>query len=569
GAGVRRRARPQQARVHHPRRDLPARGVHHLPAARGLRERVGHHPGCRQLPSQGHPHRGLPGGAGPARRPHRRAARAPVPGRRRHLADAAAAALGRLSGPARRPTLPSARLLVDRPAPGEAAWQDRAVTDDADLLAAYDSCRAEVHALARAIHADPETAFEEHRAHDRCADLLEGAGFTLERGLADLPTAFRATVGTGSLVAALCVEYDALPGIGHGCGHNLIAGASLGAALALAEQVPELDLTLQVIGTPAEEHGGGKQLLIDRGVFDGVHLSLMCHPTPHTDTYDVLGSTSQAVGRWRATFTGRGAHAAANPADGINANDAAVLAQGAAGLLRQRIRDGQRRALVPQQSGVTNIIPDTAMIDLECRALTMPEFETLRRQLFACFEGAALATGTTLEIATTQPVYEPLLQDEVLGAAWNAAMRRRGRPLDGSLRVIGASTDMGNVSGAGRGARRGLERGDAAAGEAAERIARHHRRLHRHGQRVPAGALAAPLRRHHRGRRRPAHPRVRRARRLRGRIPPDGRRRGRDGERHPGRRHHGGVPRRGAGAGPTARRALSAEPRARDPADGG
>ena len=150
-----------------------------------------------------------------------------------------------------------------------------------------------------------------------------------------------------------------------------------------------------MIGTPAEEHGGGKQLLIDRGVFDGVHLSLIGHPTPHTDTYDVLGSTSQAVGRWRATFTGRGAHAAANPADGINANDAAVVAQVAAGLLRQRIRDGQRLALVPQQSGVTNIVPETAAVDAECRALTMPEFETLRRQLFACFEGAALATGTS------------------------------------------------------------------------------------------------------------------------------------------------------------------------------
>src|SRR5699024_896878 len=117
------------------------------------------------------------------------------------------------------------------------------------------------------IHADPELAFAEHRAHDRCADLLEGAGFTLERGLAGLPTAFRATVGSGSLVAALCVEYDALPGIGHGCGHHLIAGSSLGAALALAGHVDELDVTLQVIGTPAEEHGGGKQLLIDRGAF--------------------------------------------------------------------------------------------------------------------------------------------------------------------------------------------------------------------------------------------------------------------------------------------------------------
>lgn len=243
-----------------------------------------------------------------------------------------------------------------------------------------------------------------------------------------------------------CVEYDALPEIGHGCGHNLIAGASLGAALALAEAVDELDVTLQVIGTPAEEHGGGKQLLIERGVFDGVHLSLMAHPTPHTDTYDVLGSTSQAVGRWRATYTGRGAHAAANPADGVNANDAAVIAQVAAGLLRQRVKDGQRLALVPQQSGVTNIVPEAAVIDFECRALTMAEFEQLRDRLFACLESGAVATGAALAIERTEPVYEPLRQDEVLGVAWNAAMQRLGRPLNGSLGIMAASTDMGNVT---------------------------------------------------------------------------------------------------------------------------
>ena len=314
------------------------------------------------------------------------------------------------------------------------------------LAAAFAAHREEVHALALSVLDDPETAFEEHRAHDRCAALLERCGFRVERGIAELPTAFRATLGDGPLVAALCVEYDALPGIGHGCGHHLIAGASLGAALALAGHVAELGVTLQVIGTPAEEHGGGKQLLLDRGVFDGVHLALMAHPTGHTDTYDVLGSTSQAVGRWRATFTGRGAHAAANPTDGVNANDAAVIAQVAAGLLRQRVKDGQRLALVPQQSGVTNIVPETAVVDVECRALTMPEFDELRGRLLACFEGAALATGTHLEVVSSEPVYEPLDQDEVLGAAWNAAMARLGRPLAGSLGVMAASTDMGNVS---------------------------------------------------------------------------------------------------------------------------
>src|SRR5699024_11471216 len=118
------------------------------------------------------------------------------------------------------------------------------------------------------------------------------------------------------------------------------------------------------------------------------------------------------VGRWRATYTGRGAHAAANPTEGINANDAAVVAQVAAGLLRQRMHDGQRLALVPQQSGITNIIPETAIIDLECRALTMPAFEALRRQVLPCLDARAAATGAPPPPTPPEPIYEPLLPHE-------------------------------------------------------------------------------------------------------------------------------------------------------------
>ncbi|MGY5765135.1 amidohydrolase [Brachybacterium sp. DNPG3] len=335
-------------------------------------------------------------------------------------------------------------------APTNAAPTDPAMER---ISAAYAARRLEIHDLARAIHADPELSFAEHRAASRCIDLLELAGFTVEHPVGGIGTAFRARRGSGSLTAALCVEYDALPGVGHGCGHHLIAGSSLGAALALAEQLDAadvageaLDLELVVIGTPAEEHGGGKQLLIDAGVFDGVDLALMTHAVGETGTYDVLGSTSQAVGRWRATYTGRGAHAAANPADGINANDAAVVAQVAAGLLRQRMKDGQRMALVPQQDGVTNIVPETAVVDAECRALTMDEFETLRERMFDCLRAGALAAGCEITIEASEPTYEPLTQDETLGRLWNDAMVQLGRPLAGSLGIMAASTDMGNVS---------------------------------------------------------------------------------------------------------------------------
>ncbi len=324
-------------------------------------------------------------------------------------------------------------------------------TTHARITRAHQGRREQLRAFARAIHADPELAFDEHRAVERCCNLLEEAGFEVERAAGGVPTAFVGRIGRGSLRAALCVEYDALPGVGHGCGHHLIAGASLGAGLALADVLDAdtltgLDLTVLVIGCPAEESGAGKQLLIDAGVFDGVHMAMMAHPTPHTDTYDPLGSTSQAVGRWRAEYTGVGAHAAANPQASVNANDAAVIAQVAAGLLRQRMLDGQRMALVPQQEGPTNIVPATAVLDVECRALTMPQFEALRDRLFDCLRAGAVATGCTLDIRPTEPVYEPLLQDDTLGAAWNDAMTELGRPLAGSLGIMAASTDMGNVS---------------------------------------------------------------------------------------------------------------------------
>lgn len=317
----------------------------------------------------------------------------------------------------------------------------------AEIARAVQSHHDTVLATARAIHADPEIAFEEHRSAERVIAPLEAEGFRIERGVGDLPTAFRASRGEGSLVAVLCVEYDALPGIGHGCGHNLIAGASLGAALALADVAAEEDLTLQIIGTPAEEHGGGKQLLLEAGVFDGCDLAMMVHAAPHTDTYDPIGSTSTAVGRWRTTFTGRGAHAAANPGAGVNASDAAVVAQVAIGLLRQQVPDGQRLAAITREAGeVTNIIPGRAVIDWECRALTLPAFEDLRRRVVACFEAGALASGCEVAIEALEPVYEPLTQDDTLGQLWNEGMAVLGRPLVGSLGEMAGSTDMGNVS---------------------------------------------------------------------------------------------------------------------------
>jgi amidohydrolase len=329
------------------------------------------------------------------------------------------------------------------------------LTDTAPALGALRTALADgverwkprVQAVAREIHALKEISFEEVRSAEALAALLEEGGFEVERGTGGLPTAFTASAGTGGLTVALCVEYDALPNIGHACGHNLIAGASLGAALALRPFVDELGITLKAIGTPAEEHGGGKALMLERGVFDGVGLALMVHPVQDGITYNPAGTSAQAVGRYMATFTGKAAHAAAAPHLGVNAADAAVLSQVAIGLLRQQIPGDHRIACYVAEAGhVTNIIPERAVVEFECRAFTLPEFRALLERVRRCFEGAALATGTTLVFEDTEPLYEPLLQDDDLAAHWTAAMASFGKDTSPSAKLGGGSTDMGNIS---------------------------------------------------------------------------------------------------------------------------
>ncbi|MGF6832246.1 amidohydrolase [Paenarthrobacter sp. TE4293] len=307
--------------------------------------------------------------------------------------------------------------------------------------------KPKVLALSEDLHAHPEISFEEVRAAGAITSLLAEGGFEVTPGTAELPTAFTASAGTGDLVVALCIEYDALPSVGHACGHNLIAGASVAAALALLPHVDELGMTLKAIGTPAEEHGGGKVLMLERGAFDGVGLALMVHPVQDGITYNPAGTTAQAVGRYQAVFTGKAAHAAAAPHLGVNAADAAVLSQVAIGLLRQQIPGDHRVACFVAEAGhVTNIIPDHAVVPFECRAFTLPEYEALLERVKRCFEGAALATGTTLEITAAEPLYEPLVQDADLASHWTAAMDAFGKDTSPASGMGGGSTDMGNIS---------------------------------------------------------------------------------------------------------------------------
>jgi len=309
-----------------------------------------------------------------------------------------------------------------------------------------DAARAPLLALSHRIHAHPEIAFEEERAAAWCAEALDAAGFRVETNVCDLPTAFVARAGSGPLHVALCAEYDSLPGIGHACGHNVIAAIAVGAALAAARIADDVGLTVSVIGTPAEESGGGKVLLLERGAFDGVHAALMAHPAP----VDAVEPPTLAWSHFRVAYTGKAAHASAFPDRGINAADALTIAQTAIGLLRQHIRTTDRvHGIVTDGGDAPNVVPAHAAADYIVRARTLGELEEIQTRVVRCFEAGALATGATLEVTPDGPSYAEVVHDGALAAVY----RRNAEALGRSFFDIGVlleraagSTDMGNVS---------------------------------------------------------------------------------------------------------------------------
>ncbi|MFD7654120.1 M20 family metallopeptidase [Actinosynnema sp. NPDC059797] len=301
-------------------------------------------------------------------------------------------------------------------------------------------------ALSRSIHAEPEQAFAEHRSAAKVADLLAAEGFEVERGVADLETAFTASFGSGELVLGLCAEYDALPEVGHACGHNVIAAASAGAALALRDVADELGLTVRVLGTPAEEVGGGKVLMLERGVFDDVSFSMMVHPAP----YEAVAARSLAITDVEVHYTGKPSHAAAAPHLGVNAADAITVAQVAIGLARQHLEPGQMvSGIVTRGGAVPNVVPahTSAMFDL--RADDLESLRRLEERISRCFEAGALATGCTHEVVKVSPVYAELTPDPWLAGAYRRAAVELGRrPLspEEELKEKIGSTDMGNIT---------------------------------------------------------------------------------------------------------------------------
>jgi amidohydrolase len=304
--------------------------------------------------------------------------------------------------------------------------------------------------LSHRIHASPEPGFAEHLASGWVASSLSEHGFDVTAGVCDLPTALSATTGSGPLTIAICAEYDALPGLGHACGHNIIAASACLAAWALAPLTDDLGITLRVLGTPAEETGGGKILMLDRGAFGGVHAAVMAHPAAR----DCVEPFYPASSPLTVSYRGRAAHAAAWPERGVNAADAITVAQVGIGLLRQHIESSDRiHGFVSRGGSAANIVPDDTELTLTVRSATLDGLSALRSRVDACLEAGALATGCSAEIRPAAPVYADMRHDRGLAAVFaaNAGLLGHVPPSGPSVQSgpetrAAGSTDMGNVS---------------------------------------------------------------------------------------------------------------------------
>lgn len=306
--------------------------------------------------------------------------------------------------------------------------------------------RGDLVELSHAIHAEPELAFDEHRSCAKTQALVAERGFEVSSGVAGLDTAFRAVYGGGPLVVGICAEYDALPEIGHACGHNIIAASAVGTALALAEVADELGLTVVLLGTPAEELGGGKALMLDAGVFDDVAATVMLHPGP----VDIAAARSLALSEMTIGYTGRESHAAVAPHLGVNAGDAVTVAQVAIGLLRQQLAPGQMvHGIVTDGGQASNVIPGRAEMRYTMRAANSESLRELESRMAGCFAAGAVATGCEHSVSDTAPAYDELTPDGWLAETFRAEMTRLGRvpvPAELEATLPLGSTDMGNVT---------------------------------------------------------------------------------------------------------------------------
>jgi len=297
--------------------------------------------------------------------------------------------------------------------------------------------------LSRDIHADPELAYQERRAAARIASLIERHGVPVQMGIGGLATAFRARVGPPGPSVALLAEYDALAGVGHGCGHNLIAMTNVGAFLRVASET-DLGMAVELIGTPAEEDGGGKIDLLGAGVFDDVAFALSTHPAAQ-GRWGVSGTGLGIVGK-RVIYRGAASHAGSSPERGRNALNGVIRLFVGIDAWRQHLpQDSRVHGIITHGGDAVNVIPARAEAKFGLRAKDLVTLEGMVATFTDVAQGAALETGTTVEITDYLPLYAPVAANTRLGDVVADELRRRGVDAERGV-LVTASTDLGNVS---------------------------------------------------------------------------------------------------------------------------
>jgi len=312
---------------------------------------------------------------------------------------------------------------------------------------AIDAMRDELLDLSHTIHANPELAFEEHQAAALLAGAIERAGLQVERGAYGLETAFCSNFGAeAGACVALQAEYDALPEIGHACAHNLIATAGVGAGIALAGLGDALPGRVRILGTPAEETGGGKELMARNGAFEGVDAAMMIHPSG----VNLVNMPCICMAEVEVRYRGTAAHASAMPERGVNALDALVIAYQAIGALRQHIsRDERLHGIITNGGQAPNIVPDLAAGRFYARALDSERLAALKRRVEGCFDAGAAATGAELSLDWCDVDYRDMCFNAPLAERFRDNAEQLGRsffPIDKLPSNFRGSTDMGNVS---------------------------------------------------------------------------------------------------------------------------
>jgi len=278
--------------------------------------------------------------------------------------------------------------------------------------------------LSQNIHDNPELGFQEEKAATWLASYLKEKGFSVERSIAGLATAFKATYGQGSPRIALLAEYDALPKIGHGCGHNIIAASAIGAAVASKLVIDDFGGSIIVLGTPAEEVFGGKIDMVEEGVFQEIDVAMIVHP----DTRNIITKEMLACISLDVEFWGKAAHAAANPHQGINALEALILSFNSVNSLRQHIKEAARiHGIITNGGQAPNVVPEHSAAKFLIRAQDITYLEELKGKVLNCFLGASLATGARLEYNWGNKVYAPMKNNLTLAKLFCQNLESLGR----------------------------------------------------------------------------------------------------------------------------------------------